>query len=85
MWPFSSSTRDNGPPNWKEEPETSSNIFSGLMFIWMGPLFQRASYLNRQKEKTAIEQDDLVPLARMDEADAIQALFEQAYDAYVPP
>lgn len=85
MWPCSSSTIDNGPPDWKEEPETSSNIFSGLLFIWMGPLFQRASYLNRQKEKAAIEQDDLVPLARMDDADAIQALFEQAHDTYVPP
>lgn len=91
MWPLrprrsASSPQDNDndiSPTWREEPETTSNVFTGLLFLWIQPLFRRASLL-KKKYNRGVEQEDLVPLARMDEATAIQDMFEEAYNNYVP-
>jgi len=90
MWPLRSrrsAPQDNDnniAHTWKEEPETTSNILNGLLFLWMQPLFRRASLLKKQYSR-GVEQDDLVPLARMDEATSVQNMFEEAYKNYAPP
>ena len=53
------------PMKWRSQtPEMDSNIFSGLLFLWLQPLFTRASFL--QRSGRALEVDDLPPLPSID-------------------
>lgn len=70
------------PMEWKDNPETSANILSGLTFTWMQPMFSRASYL--RKRGKYLQQEDLVPIAEMDKSEHIENLFDAAYNGYVP-
>jgi len=70
------------PMEWKDNPETSANILSGLTFAWMQPMFSRASYL--RKRGKYLQQEDLVPIAEMDKSEHVENLFDAAYNSYVP-
>jgi ATP-binding cassette subfamily C (CFTR/MRP) protein 1 len=69
---------------WKSEnPEMEANFVSGVLFLWLQPLFTRASYLHRHGGR-ALEKEDLTPLPAMDHSKAVEDRFEQAYNDYVP-
>ena len=70
------------PLAWRDDPEMSSNFLSSLTFLWIQPMFSRASYL--RKHGKWLEQEDLAPLAEIDKAANIERLFERAYDSYKP-
>jgi hypothetical protein len=71
---------DIPPMVWKESPEMSANLFSGILYIWLQPLFTRASFL-KSKGK-GLEAEDLVPLPLVDQSKIIESKFKQAYQNY---
>eukprot|EP00571_Detonula_confervacea_P003671 CAMPEP_0172317074 /NCGR_PEP_ID=MMETSP1058-20130122/30478_1 /TAXON_ID=83371 /ORGANISM="Detonula confervacea, Strain CCMP 353" /LENGTH=1393 /DNA_ID=CAMNT_0013031535 /DNA_START=1 /DNA_END=4182 /DNA_ORIENTATION=+ len=75
-------TKNVEPMKWREDPETTSNLFSTLTFLWIQPMFERASYL--RKHGQWLEQEDLAPLAEMDRSENVETMFEEAYENYVP-
>jgi ABC-type multidrug transport system fused ATPase/permease subunit len=68
------------PMVWKESPEMSANIFSGILYFWLQPLFTRASFL-KSKGK-ALEAEDLVPLPSIDQSKSIEIKFTESYKKY---
>lgn len=71
------------PMKWRSQtPEMDSNIFSGLLFLWLQPLFTRASFL--QRSGRALEVDDLPPLPSIDLSKSVEAKFQRAYNTYQP-
>ena len=69
------------PMIWKSQtPEMDANIFSGVLFFWLQPLFTRASLL--QRSGRALEFDDLPPLPSIDLSKSVEAKFERAYHDY---
>ena len=63
---------------WKStSPEEQANFFSRLIFWWVQPLFSRASVLRRQGD--VLQQDDLVPLANIDQGGRILSIFDAHY------
>lgn len=63
---------------WKStSPEEQANFFSRLIFWWVQPLFSRASVLRRQGD--VLQQDDLVPLANIDQGGRIFSIFDAHY------
>jgi hypothetical protein len=70
------------PLEWKDEPEFTSNIFSGLLFLWLQPLFNRASFLQRHGK--ALQQEDLLPLPVIDKTKEVEKRFEGAYAKWNP-
>jgi ABC-type multidrug transport system fused ATPase/permease subunit len=66
------------PMEWKSEaPEAEATLISRLFFIWLQPLFSRASYLHSKGR--ALEQQDLVPLPNMDHGSTISDTFEECW------
>lgn len=59
-------------------PEERAWFVSRLFFAWERPLFRRANRLHRKGK--ALEQDDLLPLPRMDLGDIIGPKFEEAWN-----
>lgn len=55
-------------------PEEEAWFGSNLFFAWMRPLFGRAAYLKRRQ--AALQQQDLLPLPRIDHSDPILSDFE---------
>jgi hypothetical protein len=70
------------PLTWPTEPETSASLLSRVVFLWIQPMFSRASLL--RKHGQWLEQADLAPLASSDRTAEVEALFEKAYAEYVP-
>ncbi|KAI2497361.1 hypothetical protein MHU86_17126 [Fragilaria crotonensis] len=69
------------PMKWKSQtPEMDANIFSGLLFLWLQPLFTRASFLS--KRGLALEANDLPPLPSIDLSKSVEAKFQSAYNSY---
>ena len=63
---------------WKSSsPEEQANFLSRLTFWWVQPLFSRASVLRRQGD--VLQQDDLVPLAKVDTGGRILSIFDTHY------
>ena len=66
---------------WKSQtPEMDANIFSGMLFFWLQPLFTRASFL--QRTGMALQFEDLPPLPSIDLSKSVEAKFERAYHDY---
>ena len=63
-------------------PEEQAWFPSQLLFMWQRPLFRRASQLNKQGK--ALEQDDLLPLPKIDHSEVIAPIFEQAWKKREP-
>ena len=75
-----SSSNDIPPMVWKSEPEMSASILSGLIFLWIQPMFSRAAYLS--KRGLWLEREDLPPLANMDRTINVERLFQSAWLAH---
>ena len=58
-------------------PEEQAWFPSQLLFMWQRPLFRRAYQLTKQGK--ALEQEDLLPLPKIDHSDAIGPMFEKAW------
>lgn len=66
------------PMKWHSEaPEEDANLLSRLLFLWLQPLFSRASYLHSKGR--ALEQEDLVPLPNMDHGATVSNTFEECW------
>ena len=63
-----------------QEPEADANFFSRLFFMWIQPLFSRASFLHKRHK--ALQQDDLVPLSHMDMGDVVSNKFEETWASF---
>ena len=63
-------------------PEENAWFISHIFFTWMRPLFRRASYQTRRG--TALQQDDLLPLPRIDYGAPILTDFERSWEAAAP-
>eukprot|EP00941_MAST-03F_sp_MAST-3F-sp1_P000339 g339.t1 len=57
--------------------EESANFFSQIFFLWVQPLFTRASKLH--KEKKSLEYDDLLDLSNCDTGVAVFKVFQPAW------
>ena len=69
------------PIEWRRDPEMSANFLSGLVFLWIQPMFSRAS--NLSKLRLFLEKEDLAPLAEMDKTENVERMFQDAYLNYV--
>lgn len=58
-------------------PEEQAWLLSQLLYSWQRPLFRRASQLIRKGR--ALEQEDLLPLPKIDLGDVIGPKFEEAW------
>jgi hypothetical protein len=58
-------------------PEENAWFLSRLFYAWERPLFRRANQLH--KRGRALEQDDLLPLPRMDYGEIVGLKFEEAW------
>lgn len=74
--------RDISPMVWKENAEMSANPLSGLFFVWLQPLFTRATKLRRVGRW--LEMEDLAPIPDNDTSDQVDARFDAAYASYKP-
>lgn len=63
-----------------QEPEADANFVSRLFFMWIQPLFTRASFLHKRHK--ALQQDDLVPLSHMDMGDVVSNKFEETWFSF---
>jgi ABC-type multidrug transport system fused ATPase/permease subunit len=63
-------------------PEEDAWFPSKLFFLWMRPLFRRASYLS--KHETGLQHADLIPLPRVDFGEEINSNFERSWTATKP-
>lgn len=69
--------------DWKSEnPEMEAGFWSGVLFLWLQPLFSRAAFLHRRG--MALEKEDLTPLPAMDHSKEVEDRFERAYNGYKP-
>lgn len=59
-------------------PEDEAWLPSQLFYAWERPLFRRANQL--QRKGRALEQDDLLPLPKIDHGDTIGPKFEKAWE-----
>lgn len=60
-------------------PEEQAWFVSRLFYAWMRPLFRRAKHLNRHG--TALQQEDLIPLPKIDYGAPILTDFERCWEA----
>ena len=63
-------------------PEEDAWFPSKLLFLWMRPLFRRATYLS--KHETGLQHEDLIPLPHIDHGDLIISKFERSWNATTP-
>lgn len=63
-------------------PEEQAWFISHIFFTWMRPLFRRASY--QKRHGTALQQEDLLPMPRIDYGAPILANFERCWEAAAP-
>jgi len=61
----------------EDSPEITANCLSKTFFHWAQPLFTKASKLH--SENKALEQDDLLPIASIDNAEVLIPVFEEAW------
>lgn len=73
---------DISPMVWKENAEMSANPLSGLFFLWLQPLFTRASKLRRVGRW--LEMEDLAPIPDNDTSEQVDARFQAAYASFKP-
>ena len=62
----------------RREGEQGASIFNRLLFLWMGPLFQRAKEHSVRNE--SLETEDLLPLPTFDHGHAIYDLFQARWN-----
>ena len=60
-------------------PEEDAWWPSRLLFVWMRPLFRRAQEQKRAENRSALQQEDLIPLPDYDHGEVIAVDFERAW------